>query len=718
MNQKFAWSLALAFELESLVTHLFMVNGRVLNAVPPGSLIEVAPKKAARGREADTILILMTPSGDIASADTYKKWARLASERYFNSTGSVTTGLRAVYDAINKAIMNQNRIELRQYEVNFICGVLHDSSLFLSRCGLALGIVYYQKQLSLFPTDPLDDTAMVFGAPLGVVEIPDVRIKRFEVEAGSRLILSDSELADVAHDKLASVFQVRDVNAMMAHVKNLVIDRATAMGVEFITPGTLPNLHVNPGSNSLDILESPISPEKQLEQVNLAPALGTQLINFASDLRDQTQVQVSKASAGIARGAKLANQANEHYFGQPEAEPEKRAVTLTILATLIPVLVVVLVVVFWLLNVDRSNYEQCVVDTLSVATIARNIDSSDVQGTLSGWNAVLEKSAECEQMRPEGIPESTLTDLQSEGQAIIDRLLNISRRQNFALTSFPSAQLTRVELRGLNMYVLDGANDIVYELTLSSDGRSVVPGTQSPIPNMRRNAPVNQYIIGEIIDIAWADDGNALSQGNVLVALDRNGVLVEHSPTILSRGVQKLIGVENWGNPIAARLWRGNLYLLDPTANQIWRYEPINGSYSGTPSEYFTGQLRPNIANAKDFSIDANGALYILYSDGQMGKYVSGQAQTFGFANFPPGQELRTADAMYLSTSPIYQGLYIASRNNRTIYETTFAGTFIRSYRIYNEADFASLNNVIAEPAQQIIYALSGNTVFAFNREG
>ncbi|MGV2435863.1 MAG UNVERIFIED_CONTAM: hypothetical protein LVT10_14150 [Anaerolineae bacterium] len=62
MNQKFAWSSALAFELESLVTHLFMVNGRVLNAVPPGSLIEVAPKKAARGREADTILILMTPS--------------------------------------------------------------------------------------------------------------------------------------------------------------------------------------------------------------------------------------------------------------------------------------------------------------------------------------------------------------------------------------------------------------------------------------------------------------------------------------------------------------------------------------------------------------------------------------------------------------------------------------------------------------------------------
>lgn len=708
----------MAFELESLVTHLFMVNGRVLNTVPPGSLIEVAPKKASRGREADTILILMTPSGDVASSETYKKWARLASERYFNSTGSVTTGLRAVYDAINKAVMNQNRTELRQYEVNLVCGVLHDSNLFLSRCGLAMGVVYNQEEISLFPTDPLDDTAMVFGAPLGVVEIPDVRIKRFEVAVGSRLILSDSELAEVPLDKLEDAFNARDVNAMMAQVKNLVIDRATAIGVEFITPGTSPDLHVNEGSNSLDIVESPVPPEKQLEQVDLAPAFGTQLINFASDLRDQTQEQFSKASAGLARGAKLANQANDHYFGQPETEPEKRAVSLTLLAAFIPVLVVVLVVAFWLLNVDRSNYEQCVVDTLSVANIARNIDSSDVQGTLSGWNAVLEKSAECGQMRPEGIPESTLTELQSEGQAIIDRLLNISRRQNFALTSFPSAQLTRVELRGLNMYVLDGANDIVYELTLASDGRSVAPGTQSPIPNMRRNAPVNQYVMDEIIDIAWAEDGTALSQGNVLVALDRNGLLVEHSPTILSRGVQKLIGVENWGSPVAVRLWRGNLYLLDPTANQIWRYEPISGGYSGTPSEYFAGQQRPNIANAVDFSIDTNGALYILYNDGQMGKYVSGQAQTFGFANFPPGQELRTADAMYLSTSPIYQGLFIASRNSRTIYETTFAGTFIRSYRIYNEADFASLHNVIAEPAQQIIYALSGNTVFAFNREG
>ncbi|MGV2435868.1 MAG UNVERIFIED_CONTAM: hypothetical protein LVT10_14175 [Anaerolineae bacterium] len=58
---------------------------------------------------------------------------------------------------------------------------------------------------------------------------------------------------------------------------------------------------------------------------------------------------------------------------------------------------------------------------------------------------------------------------------------------------------------------------------------------------------------------------------------------------------------------------------------------------------------------------------------------MSGQAQTFGFANFPPGQELRTADAMYLSTSPIYQGLYIASRTTAPSMRPLLPGPSLRA---------------------------------------
>jgi len=46
------------FELEALVGHLYVVNGRTISAPPPGALVEVSPRKAARGREADTLSLI------------------------------------------------------------------------------------------------------------------------------------------------------------------------------------------------------------------------------------------------------------------------------------------------------------------------------------------------------------------------------------------------------------------------------------------------------------------------------------------------------------------------------------------------------------------------------------------------------------------------------------------------------------------------------------
>jgi hypothetical protein len=53
----------MAVELEALVGHIFIAGGRTIKTNPPGALCEVAPKKAARGREQDTFFVLVLPSG-------------------------------------------------------------------------------------------------------------------------------------------------------------------------------------------------------------------------------------------------------------------------------------------------------------------------------------------------------------------------------------------------------------------------------------------------------------------------------------------------------------------------------------------------------------------------------------------------------------------------------------------------------------------------------
>ncbi|MEO8391779.1 MAG: hypothetical protein ABI700_02200, partial [Chloroflexota bacterium] len=86
------------FEYEALVGYLYVVGGRSISAPPPGTLVEIAPKKAARARELDTFFTLVIPSGEtVAPAAFYEEMARKGAEQYFNSTGSVTAGIKTVF---------------------------------------------------------------------------------------------------------------------------------------------------------------------------------------------------------------------------------------------------------------------------------------------------------------------------------------------------------------------------------------------------------------------------------------------------------------------------------------------------------------------------------------------------------------------------------------------------------------------------------------------
>ncbi len=222
--------------------------------------------------------------------------------------------------------------------------------------------------------------------------------------------------------------------------------------------------------------------------------------------------------------------------------------------------------------------------------------------------------------------------------------------------------------------------------------------------------------MGDLIDIAWADNSVGLTQSNVITALDKNGVLIACPPRFLQDcTAQQLQGADTWKHPVAIQFWEGRLYVLDPGANQIWRYDPSGGSFSGVPIEYFTGSTRPDISSAIDFGITAAGDVYLLTKVGIVARFTSGAQQDFGFT-FPDTQQMTSPDAMYLNTNPIAQGLYFAERDKRTIFETTMAGTFINAYRADNDDLFTLLSNVVADTNQGVIYALSGNSIFAFPR--
>ncbi len=304
-----------------------------------------------------------------------------------------------------------------------------------------------------------------------------------------------------------------------------------------------------------------------------------------------------------------------------------------------------------------------------------------------------------------------------EAQTVKDALFQIDRRHAVTLKSFQNANLTRAVLQGQDLYVLDTQNQLVQRIALKTNDDSTVEAASSePMTAMRRGAVIGQYRVSDLIDIVWSDDTAQIT------ALDKTGLLIQCSPRFRQDcQVQKLLRSESWVNPIKMELWEGRLYLLDPGANQIWRYDSTGGSFASSPIEYFSGDVRPQIQSAVGFGIYSSGttggSIFILTGDGITTKWLGGKQTPFVYAGFPDGQQLAGADSFYLNPDPIGQGLFITQRSSRTIFETSLSGTWFGSYQVYEENNFAALNAVVADANLQIVYALSGNSVFVIDQK-
>jgi hypothetical protein len=706
------------FEYEALVGHLYIVSGRSISAMPPGALVEVAPIKAARGREADTCFTLVLPSGDaIAPTAFYERMAQTAAERYFDSTGSVTAGMREVFNYLNQNLLEYNQAHKdRTYEANMLCAVLRGDDLIIGRAGSGAVAIRHQGKLETIPHDLSNDEAL-FSVPLGVRPIPDLKLSRHKVANGTRMILSDANIADFTTDQILEVLTAEDVSMTLVKLKELARLQLTLLMVEFVPPEVESPQNAREGSSSIEVAEAArieAARAKAATDMNAQRPRRNPLGKTGEQLAQRAQGGLGRAAGSLAGGMRLLNRTIEHYFGAPE-EGKRRWYTIPVatgIAVLLPVFIVGLVVALWISQSGESKYEQCINQALSLTDTAQNAVADNPSNRLTLWNTAMEAASLCEPLRP-GDP--VIKEIIREGQRVIDEINEIDRREAILMDARQGAAYSRAVLNGLDMFLLDRTNGIVYQSIISEvDGLSFSrkPG---PIPSMRTGENVNGYQIGELIDIVFSE---ADAQ---IFALDKQGVLIRCQRRLTQDcETERLLNYENWENPVALSIFDGRLYLLDPGANQIWRYDRSGSGYSVSRAyEYFEGRNVPNatIRNAVDFAIDNDGIVFVLLGDGSMLRYRSGERIDFNFADFPAGQELNSALSMFLDDSPLAEAIYIVNRNNRTIYEVSKGGTRRSSYRVFDESLFTTLSGAVADAGLEVIYAISGNSVFALQKD-
>lgn len=727
----------MAFEYEALVGHLYVVGGRAVSVSPPGALVEVAPRKAARGRETDTFFALVLPCGDaIAPTAFYERMAQLAAERYFDSTGSVTAGIRQMYTLLNQNLLEHNQDpKNRTYEANMICAVLRGSDLIIGRVGAAVAALRHENTISTLPADLTSDEAL-FDPPLGVQATPEIRMTRHSIGEGSRMVFFDANVADLPQELVYRALAETDIAMLLIAYKELARLQLTLLAVEFVAATTPAPLPVPEGESTVALAAAArASATPPSADATARPGEKRRRQRPPSKAAIQAQRGVGAAARTLAGGLEITQKTIDHYFDErpkappaptdpdgtalpdgdeappPDPQTERRPRLSFRLAAstaiFIPIIVVSAVVMLWLSSAGQSEFEICMREANNLAGVARSVPSSSPDNLLATWSAVLSASRQCNQIRPD---DPTILALIREGQEVIDRINIIQRREARVMESLPGAVFSRIIVQGTDVYVLDSARNAVYHALLASDGRSFAQRLE-PILDMRQGATVQGFPIDSLIDITFSQNLD------LIYALDRQGVLI----TCRRRQkqgceAQRLLRYEDWVTPASITVW-GNedrFYVLDPGGNQIWRYDRLGGAYSGVPTPYFDGQNRGAITNGVDFAIGRppGGNVFVLRADGTMLQYFRAQVQEFRLVGFPQGQQPTSAQSMYLDEDPLGQAIYITSRNNGTIYRMTQGGAHWATYRVFNEDLFATLAGVVANPGQDVMYAISGNTIF------
>ncbi|MBN2471305.1 MAG: hypothetical protein JXN59_11315 [Anaerolineae bacterium] len=755
----------MSHEFEALVSHLYVVGGRAVTAPPPGALVQLCPPGAPRNRQRDAFFVLVLPTqAHHAQAVFYEQLARWAAEKYFEQKGAITAGLQTVLEALNNNLFQHNARHPRQpFYAHVICIVLREQEVFIARTDGAGALHWKAGGLHAVP----EEIALSAGRPLGMAPRPEVQSARLLVEQDDVMALTGTGLFALPPGALRDSGQRGDIQATVTRLKAQPVKDATAIVLQFIPPDaptpipapvsasapvatpapeeapppasvpvvaaspasqtggeSIPSRHVMPADREEPALKKRLdtlrerSQQGQQSLVEAAASAKPVLDEFQTESRNVfirlarrvlrlLQRGLLRLIAGLTGLRRLLDKLlPEPEEGKPPSLPTPVAAGATLL---IPVAVVLLVVAFALNTRDESAFERCLSQTREAFGAAEMIEQSNPERAQEAWFGVIEVANRCLARR---MTDPVLNEIHEQAQLRLDAYAQVVRCPTVPIQDFPAGTILRGPIlrSDVDLYMLDTSRSILYRDRLNDAGNSVMGDSEVLA---QRGGAVGEFVIRDLVDMAWLTEGS-VARSSVLAVLDKQGVLVTYSPTFPPATAQRLVGSNSWIAPVALDTWQGRLYILDPVANQIWRYQPSGGGFPSAPEEYFVGDDRPDISSAVDFAIDQTGNVFVLQSDGAVRKFYSSEEQFFQFSNLPTGAvgNLGSANTMFLDTGFISPGFYVLDAANQLIHETTLGGTFIQSYRAPLGMSLRDLGGLAVDSSAENMYVTARDVLY------
>jgi len=719
-------------KIEPITGTLRTVGGTRTDAAPCTATL-APPPRAARGREGEWFFILVDLTGP-ASPHLYRELREVVARAYWSTTGSITAALRQAATAANRHLFqfNLHSAPSDRCYGGLTCAVLHDNDLFLLQAGPTRSCVLHRDHLECFSHDE--------ELPhLGMGRLADVRLHHTFVTIGDTLLLASPALMQEAgsagltrvlpraevQEALAGLEQVgagADFTALVARLAvQSVIPRAKAAAAP---KPPRPSLRSRLSARTRRKTSRPVSsepiqvvePPKPARPTRPKPARkpGPSLSERAKGSAYATGRGIASGGAGLVGAARTLFR---RMLPGPEREARRRArprrpipsenrTAMMAAAIGIPVLLAIIVALANASFGEENRFQGL------VSLAEQEIALAEADGGISAearphWEAALQHTKAAIELKPDD-PDATA--LQTRIQTLLDTLAGVTRLPPIHLEDFgPSAALRQLVVHGQMIFVLDPAAGWVTKLTLNQAGDGTVEG-ELPPPLVKTGQQVSDGEVGSLVDCTWIESGSEWMTSGLLI-LEESGALVSYDPAWGSEeGTPQLarsfLGAPPAERPKAVGSYQDRFYVLDPAANQVWRYEPQGDTYPEPPNPYFVTSPPKPLGIALDMAID--GSIYILYDDGEVLKFLGGEIETFEIRGLldPISQTVTLAVDPHSGSGNVY----VADRGNKRILKFGPDGAFLA--QLCAEVAFDELEALAVDEAARRLYVFSGGKLY------
>ncbi len=626
---------------------------------PPGTLAQSPPRRAARGRSED-LLFLSVNAHAVRPLPTglLDQLARLGTDAYYGTPGSVTAALRQVAAEVNDHLADLNAQEQPPLHAQgrLVAGVLRGADLYLCQCGAGQTILVRPGQLTRLTSEE------AAARPLGVAATPVVRYHHIEVRPGDLLILttapppgwSEATLSGLsgldphqAIDRLVAA-SATDLTGIVVRLALPAADTVKARAASAVRPATAapsrpsigptappsrpptrlpppatgptpsparptpsqtpqavapsagsptpsrPRLHARPGS-TVPLRRPQATPHLPARE---PPAWRLALSGLGGRMADRLRAVGARASEFILRLAP--------GLAEPSRPGELSPRVLAITAVAVPLVVVTIASVVYFRSGRNELFDEYLALARAAAVAAQTKPTA--QEAWPDWESALNWLNLAEE---HGQTEESQT-LRAQVDAALDSLNRIIRLEFRPAVSggFGSgARITALAATSTDLYVLDSARQRISHAWFTGrdyDFDNEFDCLSGPGSIEGMSAPVDLVSLDE--------PGAQPTQG--VAAVDEDGTVVYCAPDNPAAHNQLTPSATGLGRIQAIDVFGDTLYVLDPEANSVWLYDASGGVFTESPQLFFAEQAI-DLSGAIDIAL-AQDQLLILFGDGHV----------------------------------------------------------------------------------------------------